>query len=306
MLLGDGGGHGSAPSLQARGRWGGISPAGWGGDPSSLPCGGLQLLRAGAPVSGAAGPAPDKVAVLLLGTETGAWGGAAPAQRVLVLELEALAAAGLHIFLFHEDQPCSARAWRELQKHGSIWGSCCHSVAQGNGRDTQPCRPRPSAAAGSLVSRGLPHPRVLALGRRALIRRAAGYEGAFIEELHLCHRVVAHPREALTCRGSPGTCRAPAPSPGAPQQLRSPCGRSPPACGIRGQIRRRLVLETQMSWIGKWGRGEEKDPAAPESPRAGGCRGRRGLRRVALGSSRGAPGSLGRPGVGEGHCGAGG
>lgn len=63
------------------------------------------------------------------------------------------------------------------------------------------------------------------------------------------------------------------------------------------------MLETQMSWIGKWGQGEEKDPAAPESARAGGLQGEVGAEEGARGSSW-APASLGRPGVGQGHCGA--
>lgn len=65
--------------------------------------------------------------------------------------------------------------------------------------------------------------------------------------------------------GPPGRVRSPSPQ---PRETRSgsgpPCSRTPPGCGIRGQIRRRFAPPTQMSWIGKWGWGEETDPAIPE------------------------------------------
>lgn len=39
--------------------------------------------------------------------------------------------ASLHILLLRDDQQGLARAWRELQKHGALWGSCCYGVAWG-------------------------------------------------------------------------------------------------------------------------------------------------------------------------------
>lgn len=111
------------------------------------------------------------------------------------------------------------------------------------------------------------------------------------------------------CEGSPRPVRSPSPGSGSGP-------RAAPGCGIRGQIRRRSVLATQMSWIGKWGWGEETDPAIPEGGSA---------RRWALGQSwgpcrdpwapaRGARSSTGRAGgiggrlhflhlpVCHGHC----
>lgn len=95
-----------------------------------------------------------------------------------------------------------------------------------------------------------------------------------------CYQVVADVKEP------PSRAEPQPPAPGARPRLRP---RAAPGCGIRGQIRRRSVLATQMSWIGKWGWGEETDPAIPE----GGSARRWGLRRAPLGSSTGRAGGIG-------------
>lgn len=82
-------------------------------------------------------------------------------------------------------------------------------------------------------------------------------------------------------RGKPP---APAPSPQPRSPGRGSGPRAAPGSGIRAQIRRRSVLATQMSWIGKWGWGEETDPAIPEGGSA---------RRWGLGGSWGWAGTLG-------------
>lgn len=91
-----------------------------------------------------------------------------------------------------------------------------------------------------------------------------GHKGTFVEELRLLS-------SDGRCEGSPQPAWAPrhvqSPSPQPREPCSSsgpPCSRALPGCGIRGQIRQRFTLATQMSWIGKWGWGEKMDPAVPE------------------------------------------
>lgn len=155
----------------------------------------------------------------------------------------------------------------------------------------------PTEAIGALLG-----PRVLALGEEAQQEGAVGHKGTFVEELHLF-------LSGGRCEGSPRPAPAEPQPPAqrAPQQLSPPGSRTRPGCGIRGQIRRRLTLATQMSWIGKWGWGEETDPDGSELgfslqmgalEGVGGCRGSWGLHRAPLRSSSA---GTGQHGMGRGH-----
>lgn len=109
-----------------------------------------------------------------------------------------------------------------------------------------------------------------------------GTKGPLLRLL-VCDQVVADVKEA------PRPVRSASPSPQPREPGRGSGPRAAPGCGIRGQIRRRSVLATQMSWIGKWGWGEETHPAIPEggSARRWGLGGSWGLCGGPLGSSSG-------------------
>lgn len=141
---------------------------------------------------------------------------------------------------------------------------------------------RQAMGAGAAPCRVCAGDRVWGPGRR----EPRGTKGPLLRRL-VRYQVVADVKEA------PDPCGAPAPSPGSGSGPRAA-----PGCGIRGQIRRRSVLATQMSWIGKWGWGEETDPASPEggSARRWAPGGSWGPCRDPWAPARGARSSTGRAG----------
>lgn len=138
------------------------------------------------------------------------------------------------------------------------------------GRRDEGCAPRsaphsPAALGSGSVTKVLVPPHVSAGSPHAGTEcRSPAGERTLVKKLNISP-------SGGRCKGSPRPTWAPdhvwSPSPQPRENCSSsgpPCSHTQPACGIRGQIRQRFVLATQMSWIGKWGWGKEIDPAVPE------------------------------------------
>lgn len=190
----------------------------------------------------------------------------------------------LHILLLCKDHPNLARARREPQKCKAGWSSFCKSLAQPGERagssapHAAPCSPAPYVLPRSQRSRcqarpsgqGCPIPCLCwVLGRSRWVQEPSrrelwGTKGPLLRSF-VCYQAMADAREAPGPAWAPGHVQSPSPQPREPRSSSSPpCSRALPGCGIRGQIRPRFAPATQISWIGKWGWGEEMDPAVPE------------------------------------------
>lgn len=144
----------------------------------------------------------------------------------------------------------SAKAWlRQGRREGSyVPPSAPGCVLAQSQRCWYPTRPS-----------GRPHQCWVPGVRKPSGREPWGTKGPLLWSF-ICYQLVADGREAPDL-----SVRSPSPQPREPRSGSGPpCSRRAPGCGIRGQIRRRFVLATQTSWIGKWGWGVEIDPAVPE------------------------------------------